>query len=184
MARVKRDKRYQLPKNRIAVPLIFFTLVFIIACALVSLSGDLIATYVTKLKALNEVENTARYAGIYNVAEEGELDKLFESFGDSGYTVFVSDNNMNILKSNGEITAVLEMDENDDDDDDKEVCEKCGKPLDECECEDEDKKDKYVLEEIPEYMELSQNYSALQADYSTLNEQVATLTATNATLEE
>lgn len=119
MARVKRDKRYQLPKNRIAVPLIFFTLVFIIACALVSLSGDLIATYVTKLKALNEVENTARYAGIYNVAEEGELDKLFESFGDSGYTVFVSDNNMNILKSNGEITAVLEMDENDDDDDDK-----------------------------------------------------------------
>ena len=116
MARVKRDKRYQLPKNRIVVPLILFTLVFIIACALVSLSGDLIATYVTKLKALNEVENTARYAGIYNVAEEGELDKLFESFGDSGYTVFVSDSNMNILKSNGEITAVLERDERDDED--------------------------------------------------------------------
>ena len=116
MARVKRDKRYQLPKNRIVIPLIIFTLVFIIACALVSLSGDLIATYVTKLKALNEVENTARYAGIYNVAEEGELDKLFESFGDSGYTVFVSDSNMNILKSNGEITAVLERDKRDDED--------------------------------------------------------------------
>ena len=116
MARVKRDKRYQLPKNRIVVPLILFTLVFIIACALVSLSGDLIATYVTKLKALNEVENTARYAGIYNVAEEGELDRIFEAFSDSGYTVFVSDNNMNILKSNGEITAVLERDERDDED--------------------------------------------------------------------
>ena len=48
------------------------------------------------------------------------------------------------------------------------VCEKCGKPLDECDCEDEedeDKKDKYVLEEIPEYMELSQNYSAMQEEY-------------------
>ena len=66
----------------------------------------------------------------------------------------------------------------------KEVCEKCGKPLDECECEDEDKKDKYVLEEIPEYMELSQSYSALKADYETLNEQVATLNATKAELEE
>ena len=44
---------------------------------------------------------------------------------------------------------------------------KCGKPLNECECEeeDEDKKDKYVLEEeIPEYMELSQNYS-MQEEY-------------------
>ena len=118
MAKVKRDKRYQLPKNRIVIPLILFSLVFIIACALISLSGDLIATYVTKLKALNEVENTARYARIYNVAEEDELDRIFEAFSDSGYTVFVSDNNMNILKSNGEITAVLEMDENDDDDDD------------------------------------------------------------------
>ena len=119
MAKVKRDKRYQLPKNRIVIPLILFSLVFIIACALISLSGDLIATYVTKLKALNEVENTARYARIYNVAEEDELDRIFEAFSDSGYTVFVSDNNMNILKSNGEITAVLEMDENDDDDDKK-----------------------------------------------------------------
>ena len=48
-------------------------------------------------------------------------------------------------------------------------CPKCGKPLSECDCEDEeeeeDKKDKYVLEEIPEYMELSQNYSALQEEF-------------------
>lgn len=47
----------------------------------------------------------------------------------------------------------------------EEICEKCGKPVDECECEDEGKKDKYVLEEIPEYMELSQKYSAMQEQY-------------------
>ncbi len=53
---------------------------------------------------------------------------------------------------------------------DEEVCPKCGKPLDECDCEDEeeDKKDKYVLEEIPEYMELSETYSALEAKYGAL----------------
>lgn len=56
-----------------------------------------------------------------------------------------------------------------EEEEEEEVCEKCGKPLNECECEDEeeeeDKKDKYVLEEIPEYMELSQNYSALKEEY-------------------
>ena len=58
-------------------------------------------------------------------------------------------------------------DEEGEEEEEEEVCEKCGKPLNECECEeeDEDKKDKYVLEEIPEYMELSQNYSAMQEEY-------------------
>jgi hypothetical protein len=51
--------------------------------------------------------------------------------------------------------------------DDEEVCPKCGKPLDECEC-DEDKKT-YNLEEIPEYVELRTNYSALEGNYDTLN---------------
>ena len=116
MAKIKRDKRYQLPKNRIIVPLILYTLVFILACAIISLSGDLIATYITKLKALNEVENTARYARIYDKAADDELDIVFESFEASGYSVFVSDDSLNILRKNGEITAVLERDEHDDDD--------------------------------------------------------------------
>ena len=57
--------------------------------------------------------------------------------------------------------------EEEEEPEDEEVCEKCGKPLNECECEEEneDKKDKYVLEEIPEYMELTQNYSSMQEEY-------------------
>ena len=64
-----------------------------------------------------------------------------------------------------------------EEEEEKEVCEKCGKPLDECECEEEDKKNKYVLEEIPEYMELSQSYSTLQADYESLKADKAALEA-------
>jgi len=116
MARIKRDKRYQLPKNNIIVPLIIYSLVFFIACGIISLSGDLIATYATKLKALNEVENTAKYAKLYDNASEDELDEVFASLNDSGYIIFASDKNLNILRKNGEITAVLERDENDDDD--------------------------------------------------------------------
>ena len=69
-----------------------------------------------------------------------------------------------------------------------EKCPKCGKPLDECECEDEeeeeeDKKDKYVLEEIPEYMELSNNYADLQSKFNALEEANAQLVAEKAELE-
>ena len=74
-----------------------------------------------------------------------------------------------------EYASKKKAEEEDDDkgsDDDEKKCPKCGKPLDECDCEDEDededKKAKYVLEEIPEYMELSQNYSALLAEVETL----------------
>ena len=116
MARIKRDKRYQLPKNRIAVTLIVYTLVFMIACGIISLSGDLIATYATKLKALNEVENTLRYAKIYDGASEEDLDLVFESFDSSGYVIFASDKKLNILRSNGEITAELFRDKKDEED--------------------------------------------------------------------
>ena len=70
-----------------------------------------------------------------------------------------------------------EKDDNEPDED-EEKCPKCGKPLNECECEEEeeDKKDKYVLEEIPEYIELEQKYSALQ-------EEVEVLKSANAKLE-
>jgi hypothetical protein len=81
-----------------------------------------------------------------------------------------------------------------DDDDDKpedgeeEKCPKCGKPKSECECEDEDdddekedddkkkgKKEKYNLDEIQEYVELSNNYSALEANYATAQSRISEL---------
>lgn len=56
-----------------------------------------------------------------------------------------------------------------DKDEEEEVCPKCGKPLDECTCdEDEDKKEKFSLNEIPEYVELQNSYNSLKADYDTL----------------
>lgn len=48
---------------------------------------------------------------------------------------------------------------------DEEVCPECGKPLDECEC---DKKNEYVLEEIPEYVELQTKYAELETKMNEL----------------
>ena len=57
--------------------------------------------------------------------------------------------------------------------DEPEKCPECGKPVEECEC---DKKNKYNLDEIPEYVELQSRYAALEA-------QVAALTTDKEELE-
>ena len=68
-------------------------------------------------------------------------------------------------------------DEEDKDDDKEEKCPECGKAKEECTCKDkkEDKKDKYNLNEIPEYMELVENYNTLQSQYSALEAEVTSL---------
>ena len=71
----------------------------------------------------------------------------------------------------------------DDDSDDEEKCPKCGKPKSECECDDEDededkeegKKEKYNLEEIQEYVELSEKYSTLETEYTNAQQKISDL---------
>lgn len=73
----------------------------------------------------------------------------------------------------------------DEGDDDGEKCPKCGKPKSECECEDEGdddedkkkkgKKEKYNLEEIQEYVELSDKYSTLETDYANAQQKISDL---------
>lgn len=59
-------------------------------------------------------------------------------------------------------------------DGDEEKCPKCGKPKSECTCEDDEeykkKKTRCSLEEIPEYIELQNKYSALETDFNELKE--------------
>ena len=64
-----------------------------------------------------------------------------------------------------------------EDKDEEEKCPECGKAKEECTCKDkkEDKKDKYNLNEIPEYMELVENYNTLQSQYSALETEVTSL---------
>ena len=73
--------------------------------------------------------------------------------------------------------------EDDDDKDGEEKCPKCGKPKSECDCDDEDdddekkkgKKEKYNLEEIQEYVELSEKYTSLETDYSNAQSKITDL---------
>ena len=63
-------------------------------------------------------------------------------------------------------------------DDDAEKCPECGKPVSECECDhkdDEEDKKKYILEEIPEYVELQARYSELEAELTAARSRVEEL---------
>ena len=78
----------------------------------------------------------------------------------------------------------------DEENDDEDKCPKCGKPKSECTCEDEDdddnkgKKSKYNLDEIEEYVELSQKYSALESDYNAMKAEMATLVEFKKSIEK
>ena len=89
------------------------------------------------------------------------------------------------------VDPVAEFADNKKDDEEEKTCPKCGKPLGECECEDkkeddeEDKKKKeYVLEEIPEYVELQSNYASLETKYNELLGAHETLKNENSALAE
>ena len=62
----------------------------------------------------------------------------------------------------------------DEDEDEEDICPNCGKPKSKCTCE-EDKKKKYNLDDIPEYVELSNKYSALEQEKNALEVEVKSL---------
>ena len=62
-----------------------------------------------------------------------------------------------------------------DDDDDEEKCPDCGKPKSKCTCKKKDKKEKYNLDEIQEYVELSEKYSNLENSYNEAKETITNL---------
>ena len=76
----------------------------------------------------------------------------------------------------------------DEEDKEEKVCPECGKPLDECKCNEDKNKDegakKYNLEEIPEYVELLAKYSTLEQENSDLKAQVEPLVAFKAKIEK
>ena len=62
----------------------------------------------------------------------------------------------------------------------EDVCPECGHPVSECECP---KAPAYVLEEIPEYVELNNNYSTLSTQHAELQTQYNELSANLETLQ-
>lgn len=69
-----------------------------------------------------------------------------------------------------DIEAFYKKDE-DEEEEDEEICEKCGKPVSQCECKC------YNLEEIEEYTELTAQYAELETKYNNLVTENETLNA-------
>ena len=131
----------------------------------------------------------------FSVAEDGSVTfaaeaQLLEDYTPAEEPQFDAEAVAEYAKSKKEKEE--EKPEDDDkkpEDGDEEKCPKCGKPKSECECEDEGdddddededkkkkgKKEKYNLDEIQEYVELSNNYSALETNYAAAQTRISEL---------
>ena len=120
----------------------------------------------------------------FSISEDGTVEfateaELLEDYTPDAEPQFSADAIAEYAKSK----ESPEKEDEDEDNDDEEKCPKCGKPKSECECEDEDdddekekgKKEKYNLEEIQEYVELSSKYSALENDYNEAQTKITSL---------
>ena len=119
------------------------------------------------------VSDNKYYRLNFSIAESGEHEFAAELIELDSYT---PDENPQFSAEDVATYAQKKKEEKEDkkddnSDGDEEKCPKCGKPLSECDCEDEEeekKKHKYVLSEIPEYVELETKYSELTTNYNAL----------------
>ena len=108
------NQRYKLPRNWIAVPLIFYTIIFFLAIGLISVAFSVFSEYSSTLKARSEIEKTSHYAELYETAGKGSEDKMLNYFKTLNLECIVLDKDRNIIRTNTDVTAVLEQPANDD----------------------------------------------------------------------
>lgn len=104
---------------------------------------------------MNEMKKIIQEGGVPEMNTENEVLTFEEEVQEQEETVVVVEEE--IEEPATEI--VFEEEEKED----EEVCEKCGKPLDECECEDEEE-ETYSLDQIPEYVDLAKAYNELSVE--------------------
>ena len=130
---------------------------------------------------------------VFTPAESAELMEEYTPFEE---VQFSAEAVAEYVKAKEDAAAAGKEDSEDKDenDDEEEICPKCNNKKSECTCEEdeepktkeehtdeEDKNSKYVLEEIQEYVELSEKYSALEVSH---NESLETIKTLNAQIEE
>ena len=103
----KRDQRYKLPRNWIVLPIIFYTIVFSLCIALISVSVEAFAEYTSTLKAKAETENTKRMADVYERTSKENINQLLNYYGNSNRDCVILDSSFNVLYKNSEPSIVL-----------------------------------------------------------------------------
>ena len=113
----------------------------------------------------------------FSIAEDGEI-TFSEIIEFEGYTPdeepqFAEEDVKNFVenykkKGNSDEEEEKKPDNSSEESGNEDTCPECGKPKDECKCKEDDKKE-YTLEEISEYVELLDKYSALQTAFDELN---------------
>ena len=112
-----KDQRYRLPKNRIVLPLVAYSLIFILTIGVIIFSFEIMSNYMTDLIIKSDRENIGSLAEMYDKASAADEDEVFKTFDELGYDYFVTDTELNVIRYGGELTADLSNKSNNDDED-------------------------------------------------------------------
>lgn len=107
-----RDNRYKLPRNWIVLPIILYSLIFLLVTAFIALSIEIFSSYMTTLKAGASTENVKRLAKLYESSSESDNSMFRLETARTGTDWFVTDTSLNIIDSSDtKITAkIMEYD--------------------------------------------------------------------------
>ena len=107
-----RDNRYKLPRNWIVLPIILYSLIFLLVTAFIALSIEIFSSYMTTLKAGASTENVKRLAKLYESSSESDNSMFRLETAKTGTDWFVTDTSLNIIDSSDtKITAkIMEYD--------------------------------------------------------------------------
>ena len=113
-----RDNRYKLPRNWIVLPIILYSLIFLLVTAFIALSIEIFSSYMTTLKAGASTENVKRLAKLYESSSESDNSMFRLETAKTGTDWFVTDTSLNIVDSSDtKITAkIVEYDPESSDD--------------------------------------------------------------------
>ena len=92
----RRDKRYQLPKNRIVFPLIIYTIIFAFSCFLINMAYEFFSSYTSSLKGKADIDSTRVLAKFYDETPAAQTETVVKYLNNSGYDWLIADSELNI----------------------------------------------------------------------------------------
>ena len=101
----KVNDKYKLPKTRVALPILGYTLIFILILATIFAVLSVFVDYIFNVRSETEIKAIFATAKAYEAADDKGKEDILKAYKDQGISYCIVDNKGNVLQSNGDITC-------------------------------------------------------------------------------
>ena len=102
-----KDNRYRLPKNRIVLPIISYSILFLLTIAVIFISFEFVSYYAAELIVRSQTDATKFFADNYDISSDEDIEQILKAVDNSGYDWVIIDTDRNILRASGQPTIDL-----------------------------------------------------------------------------